>query len=255
MFNTKIMNKDLRTELKKIATEILLLKDDAELEMILKKVRDLYEKVVILKNLNNKQELLVNEESNALEIVETDDREVVDVKIDSSVNKEIEEEPSLEVKSEVSEIENIVQDSEQLHESNEKEVDKAPVSLNDLFVPTFDSIKDDMSQKAEFKDTISLEETEKLFETKRGEPQQLSLNDKLVNSSIQIGLNDRIAFVNKLFNFSQTEFNTVLSKLNGCSNKQEALHYIQYKVKPKYNWKDKEELEERLIFIIERKFL
>ena len=112
-----------------------------------------------------------------------------------------------------------------------------------------------MSQKAEFKDTISLEETEKLFETRRGESQQLSLNDKLVNSSIQIGLNDRIAFVNKLFNFSQTEFNTVLSKLNTYSNKQEALHYIQYKVKPKYDWKDKEELEERFILIIERKFL
>lgn len=249
------MNKDLRTELKKIATEILLLKDDVELEMILEKVRDLYEKVVVLKNLNNKQELLVNEENNSLEIVETDDRVEVEIKMDSSVSKDIKEESSLEVKSEVSEIENIVQDSEQLNESNEKDVKKEPVSLNDLFVPTFDSIKDDMSQKAEFKDTISLEETEKLFETKRGEFKQLSLNDKLVNSSIQIGLNDRIAFVNKLFNFSQTEFNTVLSRLNACNNKQEALNYIQYKVKPNYNWKDKEDLEERLILIIERKFL
>ena len=46
------MNKDLRTELKKIATEILLLKDDVELDLILEKVRDLYEKVVVLKNLN-----------------------------------------------------------------------------------------------------------------------------------------------------------------------------------------------------------
>ena len=81
MFNTKIMNKDLRTELKKIATEILLLKDDVELEMILKKVRDLYEKVVVLKNLNNKQELLDNEESNALEIVETDDQDVIDMNL------------------------------------------------------------------------------------------------------------------------------------------------------------------------------
>jgi len=255
LFNTKIMNKDLRTELKKIATEILLLKDDVELDVILEKVRDLYEKVVVLKNLNNKQELLINEESNALEITETDDRNEVETNIDSPVNKEIKEEPALEVKNEVSEIDNKVQVSEHLHEPIEKEIEKAPVSLNDLFVPTFDSIKEDMSQKAEFKDTISLEETEKLFETKRGESQQLSLNDKLVNSSIQIGLNDRIAFVNKLFNFSQTEFNTVLSKLNACNNKQEALHYIQYKVKPKYNWNDLEELEERLIIIIERKFL
>jgi hypothetical protein len=112
-----------------------------------------------------------------------------------------------------------------------------------------------MSQKEEFKDTVSLEETEKLFETKKEEIRQLSLNDRLQGSSIQVGLNDRIAFVNKLFNFSQSDFNKVLSRLNECSSREEALHYVRYEVKTIYNWKGKEELEERFISLIERKFI
>ena len=134
--------------------------------------------------------------------------------------------------------------------------DKEPVlSLNDLFVPKFDDIREDMSQKDEFKDTISLDDTENLFVTEKEESKQLSLNDRLVGSSLQIGLNDRIAFVNKLFNFSQSDFNKVLTKLNTCNSRDEALKYFQYQVKPNYNWKGKEDLEERFIVLIERKFM
>ena len=94
-----------------------------------------------------------------------------------------------------------------------------------------------------------------LFQVKKEEPKQLSLNDKLVGSSIQVGLNDRIAFVNKLFSFSQSDFNKVLSRLNECSTKEEALKYFKYQVKPNYNWKGKEDLEDRFVILIERKFL
>lgn len=128
-------------------------------------------------------------------------------------------------------------------------------TLSDLFVPTFNDIKEDMSQKAEFKDTVSLDETEKLFETRKEEIRQLSLNDRLVSNSIQIGLNDRIAFVNKLFNFSQSDFNKVLTRLNAFATRDEALHYVKYQVKTTYNWKGKEDLEERFISLIERKFM
>ena len=152
----------------------------------------------------------------------------------------------------------VSQDKESAMGSQEKGIeseDQEYPTLSDLFVPTFNDIKEDMSQKEEFKDTVSLEETEKLFETKKEEIRQLSLNDKLVGSSIQVGLNDRIAFVNKLFNFSQSDFNKVLTRLNACSTREEALHYVQYQVKTNYNWKGKEDLEERFISLIERKFM
>ncbi len=76
-----------------------------------------------------------------------------------------------------------------------------------------------------------------------------------MGAALQVGLNDRIAFVNKLFSFSQSDFNKVLSRLNECNTKEEALNYFQYQVKPNYNWKGKEDLEERFKSLIERKFL
>lgn len=217
------MREDLINELKSLAQEILLLKEGVEVVDLRKKVRKVYEKLSVLDYLNKTTKPIEKEE----------------IKISKEKPTKIKTENTLFPKEKV------------IRKKKEKE----PIRLEDLFVPTFDSIKDDMSQKEEFRDTISLDETEKLFNTKKDLPRQLSLNDKLLNNSIQIGLNDRIAFVNKLFNFSQLEFNTVLNSLNEFNSKQEAINYIQYSVKPKYNWKGKEELEERLILIIERKFL
>jgi hypothetical protein len=248
------MNMDMLTELKKLAEEILLIKDVADLELIHEKVVKLYEKIIVLNYLNKKEEIesIEKDKSDIFEITESIKNQLdIEVFADEII---VENSPS-EDKKELEEVDSIIQNTEEIDKPDSEDIQKEPISLNDLFVPTFDSIKEDMSQKEEFKDTVSLEETEKLFETKKGEVQQLSLNDKLLNSSIQIGLNDRIAFVNNLFNFSQSEFNKVLSRLNDCKNKQEALNYIHYTVKPNYDWNGKEELEERLILIIERKFL
>jgi hypothetical protein len=82
-----------------------------------------------------------------------------------------------------------------------------------------------------------------------------SLNDKLLNQKIQIGLNDRIAFVKHLFNYSQEEFNRVLSQLNTFTSEKESKDFINLQVKPDYNWSVKEEYEARLMSLIERRFL
>ena len=128
-------------------------------------------------------------------------------------------------------------------------------NLEELFEPTFDSIKEDFSQKEEFKDTISLDETENLFETKRAETKSVSLNDKLLGKKIHVGLNDRIAFVNGLFNFNQSDFNRILNELNAFETEIEAKNYIQNSIKKKYDWSGKEAVEERFILLVERKFL
>ena len=225
------MLNSLIEELKVLAQNIL--KDDQanDLTSRLSQSRELYEKLLVLRH-----ELKQEEQSQVLaqeEMVESESQHIPEIV-----------EPVQDVPSEPE----VVSSTEIIEE-------EPPLSLNDLFVPTFDGIKEDMSQKAEFKDTISLDETEKLFQVKKEEPRQLSLNDKLVGSSIQIGLNDRIAFVNKLFSFSQSDFNKVLSRLNEYDTKEEALKYFQYQVKPNYNWKGKEDLEERFVSLIERKFL
>jgi hypothetical protein len=82
-----------------------------------------------------------------------------------------------------------------------------------------------------------------------------SLNDKLKNSGLNIGLNDKLAFIKHLFNGEVQNYERVLSQLNTTSTYQEASHLLNDIVKPDYNnWKGKEEFESRFFNIIERKF-
>ena len=224
------VRKDPREELKKICQKVLEKDNDPDFHEIKKNCLKIYEALVLL-------EL----------------QKAVPVAEEPETPKERIEEPVTNLEEKV----NLIEETSdpQPEKMDELSNDQEYPTLSDLFVPTFDDIKDDMSQKEEFKDTVSLEETEKLFQTKKEEPKQLSLNDRLVGSSIQVGLNDRIAFVNKLFNFSQSDFNKVLNTLNTFDTKEEAFHYVQYQVKSTYNWKGKEELEERFMLLIERKFM
>lgn len=81
-----------------------------------------------------------------------------------------------------------------------------------------------------------------------------SLNDRF-SKEIQIGLNDKLAFIQKLFFGSESEYNRVLQHLNQLHSLEEAAQYIQQQVKPTYNnWKGKEEYEERFLHLILRRF-
>lgn len=80
------------------------------------------------------------------------------------------------------------------------------------------------------------------------------LNDRLAQGSIEVGLNDRIAFVKRLFEGSQADFNRVLSQLNGFDSLQEAENFLLYVVKPEYNWEEESEYEERLLELIRKRF-
>lgn len=81
-----------------------------------------------------------------------------------------------------------------------------------------------------------------------------SLNDRF-SKEIQIGLNDKLAFIQKLFFGSESEYNRVLQQLNQLHSLEEAAQYIQQQVKPTYNyWKGKEEYEERFLHLILRRF-
>ena len=77
----------------------------------------------------------------------------------------------------------------------------------------------------------------------------------MFKNNLQIGLNDRIAFVKHLFDGSQEDFNRVLSQLNSFKTENESKKFIDEFVKPDYDWSNKEDYENRLINLIERKFL
>jgi len=110
-------------------------------------------------------------------------------------------------------------------------------------------------QKIKAKPKVNIA-TKQLIKPK-AKPKQVtktSLNDKLFQQRLQVGLNDRIAFVKHLFNFSQEEFNTVLAQINTLKTEAEAKNYLINTVKPKYDWSDKDEYVERLNVLIERKY-
>ena len=81
-----------------------------------------------------------------------------------------------------------------------------------------------------------------------------SLNDKF-GKTTQIGLNDKLAFVQKLFFGSESEYNKVVKHIADLHSMQDAVVYIEQEVKPTYNyWKGKEEYEQRFLDLVLKRF-
>lgn len=254
------MRKKLIIDLKNLAQDILQLKEEIEVDLLRQKSQEIFEKLLVLDYLNKNNISSIKDKAadiilkNDASIIENENKEnFIRGEANSDITFNLKKEIDLSINSlETEEFETKIEEEPIV---KKEEIVKKLEDIDDIFVPTFDAIKEDLSQKEEFKDTVSLDETENLFATKKEKPNQLSLNDKLLSSSIQVGLNDRIAFVNKLFNFSQSEFNKELSILNTFDSEIEAKNYIQNILKAKYNWKNKEEIVDRFMLLVERKFL
>ena len=100
-----------------------------------------------------------------------------------------------------------------------------------------------------------VEEVKREIVVEKSEPKITNINEKFA-AGINVGLNDRIAFVKNLFANSDEDYNRVISQLNTFDSLQEAQEFIEDMVKPDYNdWKGKEEYAERFMEIVERKFV
>ena len=94
-----------------------------------------------------------------------------------------------------------------------------------------------------------------IFDAKHDIPEKQLLNDKLKPKGFQIGLNDRLTFVKRLFNNSSEDYDRVLSQIKTLDSYNDATNLLETVIKPDYNnWKDQEELEARFLEIIEDKF-
>ncbi len=172
----------------------------------------------------------VKEEEKSIELVEE--------KVEESIEVEAEVESEVEFKPEAV--------AEEQEETIELEIEQ------DLFTAESEETTEENkvpTLEEELQDTIAVDVVADLFEN----APKKSLNDKL-QGDIQIGLNDRIAFVKNLFDGSQEDFNRVVSQLNTFKTEKEAKKFINKMVRPDYDWTEKEEFEERFIAIIERKF-
>lgn len=81
-----------------------------------------------------------------------------------------------------------------------------------------------------------------------------SLNE-VANKGLNIGLNDRLAFIKHLFEGQAEDYTRVLSQINTMDNFEEAKNFIKGQVKPDYNnWNNKEEYSDRFMAIVEKSF-
>lgn len=120
-----------------------------------------------------------------------------------------------------------------------------PVFVKPNEVTLFPSDSSDSEQQDQSKED---EEDEK-------EEQKSPIASSLSATSIAIGLNDRIGFVQHLFNDSNEDFNRVISQLNSFDTFEEAKNFINEMVIPDYGyWVGEEDYMERFMAIVEKKF-
>lgn len=96
---------------------------------------------------------------------------------------------------------------------------------------------------------------EKASEPEIAQPKPAAPLNSAFAKTIEIGLNDRIAFVNHLFGESNEDFNRVISQLNTFDTLEEAKTFLNEMVIPDYNyWVGKEDYIERFMTVLENKF-
>ena len=260
------MHKRLENDLMSLAHEILQMKDKDDVFALKEKAKEIYEKLSLLAfveeyiattpDLDETKGELVAKVDKALELKEIIDEVVEEKKDEEKVVhqlveeiQEITEEPKKVIEEKVAiKVEEIIEQPFDELESLMFEPEQPEMSFKN-------DVKDVGERKTatleeELQDTIPVDEIADLFDAPA--PAK-SLNDKL-STNIQIGLNDRIAFVKNLFDGSQEDFNRVVSQLNTYSSEKEAKKFIDKMVKPDYDWSNQEELETRFMEIVERKF-
>lgn len=224
------MKRKLKDELVKMSTDIITSRDLKEIPELYEAAKNLYEKLAVLK--------FIDEKLNDIEIDVSNN--VVAARFEKMANAVLNE--------------NAIVPENNPHDE-------------DIMIPGMDTIKHMVSEMpnvnteketlADFLDTpIAMKNDKELFmpEEKKESAQPKSLNDRL-NKGMQVGLNDKLAFIKHLFNDNSEDYNRVISQLNTIDTEERSISFISNMVKPEYgDWTGKEEFEIRFVTLITRKF-
>ena len=229
------MKEKLESELKNIAQKILKMKGSEDLTILQTEARTIYEKLTLLK--------FVKAHFSENQAVPGKDEGL----------KKFEELAS-----------NVIYENTQVPENNPHQEDL----INNPAMTTIKDIVSEMPKEETLNDILASVQPDPTFIKKEeneipsstitnehhSDPKKRSLND-IFKKEIQIGLNDRIGFVNNLFNSDNEAFKHAISRLNTMKTKAEAMHFISNEIKPAYNnWEGKEDYETRFSELIEARF-
>ncbi|MEC3906186.1 hypothetical protein VOI54_04100 [Tamlana sp. 2201CG12-4] len=246
------MKKKLESELISIAHRILKLKGREDVIKMHAEAAALYEKLTVLKFAHENFEgaiPTIGSDSSFFGMLDSafnnkvsDNIEVEDkiyINLDDVDRDEITEPAMAKIKDM---LQHMPENPQNIDTVFEEAIPKQPVKKHDL---------EDITEG--FKDLPVFEPASK---DQNGLPNdKKSLNDKLKVGGLNIGLNDKIAFIKHLFEDKSEDYDRVLSQLNTFISHDNAKNFIQDVVKPDYNnWEGKEEFEARFMEIIEDKF-
>ncbi|WP_282042066.1 hypothetical protein [Winogradskyella flava] len=247
------MKKKLESELVSIAHRILKLKGREDVDRMHKEVSKLYEKLTVLKfaqeNFEDDMPTIGND-SSFFDMLDTAFNNKVSDNIEvgnkTYVNlDEVEDDGIMEPVME--KIKDMVAQMPKESQQIDVMVEEA-VSLEKPTTVEFENISSDFADIPEFE---PIEEAQK----REAEQNKKSLNDKLKGKSLQIGLNDKLAFIKHLFDGKSEDYDRVVSQINTANSLPEVRKLVFEMVKPDYNnWQGKEEYEERFVEIVENKF-
>lgn len=246
------MKKKLESELISIAHRILKLKGKEDVVKMHTEVSALYEKLSVLKFAHENFEgdlPTIGSDSSFFGMLDSafnnkvsDNIEVEDkiyINLDDRENDAIMEPVMNKIKDMVAQM---PENPENIDTVFEEAIPKEPIKKHNL---------EDIT--AGFEDIPVFEPVSKLKNGTSNEKK--SLNDTIKIVGLNIGLNDKIAFIKHLFDGKSEDYNRVLSQLNTFASYNNAKKFIANMVKPDYNnWNGKEEFEERFMEIIETKF-
>ena len=240
------MKKKLESELVSIAHRILKLKGKEDVLRMHDEVSVLYEKISVLKFLheNFDEEIPTLGGDNSF-------FGMLDAAFNNKVSDTIEVEDRIYINLDEKHDDDIM---EPVMEKIKDIVAQMPHEANQ--VDALLKQKLTISKKTDFEDITEGFEEIPEFEPKTDSSttKKKSINDNF-RKTINIGLNDKLAFIKHLFAGKSEDYDRVLSQINTSQNYEEAEQLIQSRVKPDYNnWEGKEDYEIRFMEIIEGRF-
>lgn len=279
------MKKRLKEELRKLSTDIITSRDTDSLEDLYEAAKNLYEKLAVLK--------FIEEKLNHLEVDVS--KSVIAAKFEKMANAVLSENASVPesnphqedimipgidtIKDMVSEMPNETSSETPVDDFLAEFWSKPEYMKNDmeLFMPRKDSqakrdatnhVRQDVHQsdqmrsdqwpppKANGSDAEQQKANPSDATRNKAKPQTFKApNPGIAPKKLVVDLNNRLAFVKHLFNGSMEDYNRVLSQLNTIDTHERSVAFIDNMVKPDYDqWTGKEEYEERFMLLIERRF-
>lgn len=255
------MKKQLQSQIKSLAEQILSEKDSNDTSIMKETARKLYEQLTVLEYLE-------------VQILGKEGSTIAEDSLDSKSYRENnwfkEPEPVPQPDDQEELIEPVMEKIKDLVAQMPEESQKVDALLEEV-LPRKEFNKNDLEEFAnDFQEMPVFERKDEHVKTAKSEKpaksevietstnndvdKPKSLNDAL-SSGINIGLNDRLAFIKHLFDGKTEDYTRVLSQIHSQPSFTDAEDFIKGKVKPSYNyWLQKDEYSKRFMKIVEKSF-